>query len=288
MALSNNMTHNILAQQANQWAMQQANTTWFPPTIATTNTVARRRLTVWQKKRIELAKLSRTVNEFFSHVDPEQAIAVMGDHCPVYSGRPKRHVLPLLEMAASPVTGAGVFGYKGTGLGFTLPCLPGRRKTTIRLTMAGVMLLDHWAEKFPSFAPFVTAYLTPKSRKEIMSACFDFEMGAIPAVIQKQQAKAEVLREAILQKELKEKTAELERALRHQQATSWKDRYKAALSPTPTNLVWDPIAQTVTSIPSTGWVDTSVATSSAPTLGSSSSSASSGLLGSVKNLLGGR
>lgn len=135
---------------------------------------------------IELSKLpGREINpevrQYFKSITPDTLIHHLGYIRPVRNGRPHALAQHLLELAAGDCGGRY---YLSVGLTYTVPFIPGQRKTRSRLTMAGLKLLEFWAEKSPGFRPFMAAYVTKKARKEVMSDTIDFEMGVVPARIQ--------------------------------------------------------------------------------------------------------
>jgi hypothetical protein len=80
------------------------------------------------------------------------------------------------------------------GLAYVVPAEIGVRKYRQRTSAAGLALLDFWAEKYPKFAPFVTAFVHKKDREEIKLECFDFTMGNMPlSYRQKEKANKENL-----------------------------------------------------------------------------------------------
>lgn len=110
-----------------------------------------------------------------------------GEYNPLYCRRPKAFPLMLLNLAAGNVSRTAgpmsIYSLMHVGLCFTVPPLPGRRRSSGRLTMAGVLLLEHWADRFKKFQPFLDAYMTKQARREIALACFGFEMGTVPPMI---------------------------------------------------------------------------------------------------------
>lgn len=113
----------------------------------------------------------------FAFIEGDRAIDVLGNYNPMYAGRPKKLAMLMLESAAGRAPWSSI-AY--AGLAYRMPKKTGIRKAGRRTSHAGLMLLDHWAQKFPPFAPFVMAYVSVKSRKEITADCFDLSMGAIP------------------------------------------------------------------------------------------------------------
>lgn len=114
----------------------------------------------------------------FHMLTGDQAIEVFGNYNPLYSGRPKKLTKLLLDAAAGRHRFMGTIA--PTGLFYALPVLVGVRKMGMRTSAAGLILLDHWAEKFPRFKPFLDAYVTKAARKQIMCDCYDLSMGFEP------------------------------------------------------------------------------------------------------------
>lgn len=179
------MNQQLATAQANQMAGVM-NAGYTGSTLKPAMPQVARRKTRQLIAMIELSKLpGRDINpevrQYFKSVTPDTLIHHLGYIRPVRSGRPHALAQHLLELAAGDCGGRF---YLNAGLTYTVPFIPGQRKTRSRLTMAGLKLLEYWAEKSPSFRPFMTAYVTKKARKEVMSDTIDFEMGVVPARIQ--------------------------------------------------------------------------------------------------------
>lgn len=145
-----------------------------------------RRLSPFEKKYRELTKrsplsLPEKVSEYFVSRGGD-AIAVFGNTNPLYNGRPNQLAATMLQLASAPDRRApGIMRLKNMGLVFSMPFIAGKRKITFRLSSEGVALLDHWANRYKRFRPFVDAYLTKKARKEIACLCIDLQLGVLPA-----------------------------------------------------------------------------------------------------------
>jgi hypothetical protein len=114
----------------------------------------------------------------FRHFTVEEAVQIFGDYNPIYAGKPKKLAYWLLNGAAGRTTFNGRL--IGAGLAYATPSLIGVRKTGTMTSYVGLGLLDHWAEKFPRFKPFVDAFVTSKMRRKIASDCYDFSLGVYP------------------------------------------------------------------------------------------------------------
>lgn len=133
------------------------------------------------------------MHNYYRPVSPELLIAHLGKVCPVYGGKPIKQVMPLLMAAGSPYDFANKFAYRMYGLVFTTYPVAGRSKIRARLSVSGLKLLDHWADQYPSFKPFVQAFVTKTARREIIETCFDFELGVLPVSLQRQKAMSEAI-----------------------------------------------------------------------------------------------
>lgn len=114
----------------------------------------------------------------FRHFTVEEAVQMFGNYNPIYAGKPKKLAYWLLNGAAGRTTFNGRL--IGAGLAYATPSLIGVRKTGTMTSYVGLGLLDHWAEKFPRFKPFVAAFVTQKMRRKIASDCYDFSLGIYP------------------------------------------------------------------------------------------------------------
>lgn len=149
--------------------------------IRTPRRKTRQLIAMIELSRLPGREINNEVRQYFKSITPDTLIHHLGYIRPVRCGRPHSLAQHLLELAAGDCGGRF---YLNAGLTYTVPFIPGQRKTRSRLTMAGLKLLEHWAEKSPSFRPFMAAYVTKKARREIMSDTIDFEMGVVPARIQ--------------------------------------------------------------------------------------------------------
>lgn len=141
-----------------------------------------RRSTIDKKltELIKRAKNGETANSF-SLLMADDAIEVLGDYNPMYSGRPKALTMRLLEASAGQIRNNFLSSFCNTGLFYQTPSLTGVRAARMLTSHAGLTLLDHWAVKFPAFKPFVDAYVNPKMRKMISCDCFDMAQGKLPS-----------------------------------------------------------------------------------------------------------
>lgn len=126
---------------------------------------------------------------FYRHADEDKVIEALGDYNPLYSGRPKHLAMALLYAAAGRDSTRKAYMLQNAGLTYCLPSLVGVRKRAVRTSAVGLKLLDHWAEKFPKFAPFVAAFVTKKARKEIICDCVDFSLDMFPACFREAEEK---------------------------------------------------------------------------------------------------
>lgn len=126
---------------------------------------------------------------FYRHADEDKVIEALGDYNPLYSGRPKHLAMALLYAAAGRDSTRKAYMLQNAGLTYCLPSLVGVRKRAVRTSAVGLKLLDHWAAKFPKFAPFVAAFVTKKARKEIICDCVDFSLDMLPACYREAEEK---------------------------------------------------------------------------------------------------
>ncbi len=130
----------------------------------------------------------------------DNLIATMGHLRPIHAGRPIGWALRLL--LCTPTDSSYRGGKEATsewaaGLFYNVPFVPKRQKRRVRTSYPALQLLDHYAEKWPSFKPFVTAYVTEKARQQIMSECIDLAMGLTPVRFRKLAKKKEEMLEKI-------------------------------------------------------------------------------------------
>lgn len=126
---------------------------------------------------------------FYRHADEDKVIEALGDYNPLYAGRPKHLAMALLYAAGGRDSTKKAYILQNAGLTYRLPHLVGVRKGGVRTSAVGLKLLDYWAEKFPKFAPFVTAFVTKKARKEIICDCVDFVLDMFPASFREAEEK---------------------------------------------------------------------------------------------------
>ena len=158
-----------------------------------------RRLTRLQKALKEVRLLASRLeykvplteeNYIMYSIQSEDLIEMLGDLRPIHSGRPTSWAMTLLQAVPAPVTRDNVpmpsllyMGY-AAGMFYTFPSIIGKRKRRSRLSAPALRLLDHYAEKWPSFRPFHAAFVTKKSRQEIDVATYDALSGSFsPAMI---------------------------------------------------------------------------------------------------------
>lgn len=150
-----------------------------------------RRMSPWQKAMHDAMRYvpslvkDSPVSNHYKPAPLEYLISMFGKMNPVYGGRPKQHIMPLLNAANSDYYFMAQHAYKNCGLVYTTHEIAGKRKIKARLTANGLALLDHWAVCFPAFRKYVKAYVSKKAREEIIGNSFDFQMGVLPASIQK-------------------------------------------------------------------------------------------------------
>jgi hypothetical protein len=142
----------------------------------------------WTKKMIELGMRTKAINDttesYIRSSDSGEIIAQLGNINPIYNQRPKKTPIRLL-LAINGIRHKIVQDRLlwQAGLFYKLPSVAGKRRSEYRLTLNGVKLLDHWADKYKSFRPFLDAYMSAKSRKKIISDCVDFQIGIVPLSI---------------------------------------------------------------------------------------------------------
>jgi hypothetical protein len=124
--------------------------------------------------------LPRDIDTYFRDQTLGGFLPAMGFN-PMYNGRPRREILPLLLSAPSPMKFFNQGTYFCFGLVTFEPAVCNRRKTRARLSYAGLELLDYWSEKYPKFKPFVDAYVTKKARKEIAADAVGYRLGIVPS-----------------------------------------------------------------------------------------------------------
>lgn len=151
--------------------------------LGTTRTLARFGPSHLDKLLLKMAGLHTWTGENemayrFRHYTVDEAVEVFGNYNPVYAGKPKKLAYWLLNGAAGRTTFNGRL--IAAGLAYATPSLIGVRKTGTMTSYVGLALLDHWAEKFPRFKPFVAAFVTQKMRRKIASDCYDFSLGIYP------------------------------------------------------------------------------------------------------------
>ena len=159
-------------------------------------------------------------NVLYVKLDSDLAIEAMTKFRPVHSGRPKFETMLFLNAATAPqkaTSGTAAYLYRlgaEVGLFMAHPPIPGKRKRSYRLTLTGLKVLDHWAEKNPSFTPFLNAFVTKKARNEIALEAMDFYMGQVPASIQKDLADIDAWAKAMAKKFTEEESRKAEAAVK--------------------------------------------------------------------------
>jgi hypothetical protein len=149
------------------------------------------KISPFEKALHEATKKAFTVDKstLYRKVDADVLIQTVGKLRPIYNGKPQRWLHSILNCGPSDnpaltKTGRRILHHcYQAGLVYMVPCIPMRAKTKFRLTQSGVQLMDHWADKYPQFKPFVDAYLPKKARKQIAVDCVDFALGMEPARI---------------------------------------------------------------------------------------------------------
>lgn len=157
----------------------------FPPIVGS-STVRER-----SKRQEALASLANApsrkldkVSMHYKHVSPDIVINTMGKFPPVMNHRPTRWIMHLLCCASAPHKFPGQLQYRHAGLTFVAQANPLGKFCKMRLTVAGYELLAHYANN-KKFKPFFDAFVSKTAKDEIYSACFDFEMNALPEFIKK-------------------------------------------------------------------------------------------------------
>jgi hypothetical protein len=143
---------------------------------------------------------------------------------PVYRKQPKYFALVLLQAAAGPCR-AMSFAAKeiylsGVRAGLVMSYAPmiGVRRQNFRITNAGIAVLDEWAKRYPSFKPFVDAYVNKDIRRKAACIEVDIALGVTPpdfAAFDEKFAKNE---QRILAEAIKKQTEALEAKLRYEGA----------------------------------------------------------------------
>lgn len=179
------------------YKLRPNNTTTISPTSSTKVSALKVISGPIRSKELHLKKLAKlhvfssaVSNEtsfYFRRISMDRLMEQFGEYNPLYCRRPKAFPLMLLNLAAGNVSRTSgtmsIYSLMHVGLCFTVPPLPGRRRSSGRLTMTGVLLLEHWADRFKKFRPFLDAYMTKQARREIAATCFCFEMGTVPPMI---------------------------------------------------------------------------------------------------------
>lgn len=148
---------------------------------------------VIEKKLTELSTraVMQPVSTSFFLLSAEDAIEVLGNYNPLYAGRPKAVAMKLLNASAGQLRDAYYDSLCKTGLFYQTPVLVGVRAARMLTSYAGLMLIDHWSERFPAFKPFADAYVTKKMRRRISEDCFDMVNGKTPKWIEDEIKKNE-------------------------------------------------------------------------------------------------
>lgn len=143
------------------------------------------------------------VSHYYSPIPFEVIADTIGTFNPMRCGRPVSVAMKLLSAVPSTLGGKG-YDLKQAGLMYFTPHIAGVRRSRNRTTSNGIKLLEHWAEKFPDFQPFCSAYVTEKSRKEILMDCIDFHLGILPpnfvTALEKNNEKVRKLNEQVAEK----------------------------------------------------------------------------------------
>lgn len=138
-------------------------------------------------KLVGLAEIKHFSEMNFFHLSEDSAIEVLGSYNPLYAGSPKKLTERLLKGAAGQIRFHHLLPQ--TGLFYQTPTLTGVRAPRMLTSYAGLCLLDHWAKKFPRFAPFVTAYVPVSMRRRICADCVDMVLGKVPTWMRKEHEK---------------------------------------------------------------------------------------------------
>lgn len=120
-----------------------------------------------------------SVEWYFDQTGGIEAIEAIGWWNPVHNGRPKPIAQMLLSGIPAPVGGRGL-PLKLAGLMYFTPMICGRRRSRSRTSLAGLILLKHWSDRYQLFAPFFAAYHSKKAEKEITLECIDLAIGTLP------------------------------------------------------------------------------------------------------------
>jgi hypothetical protein len=177
-----------------------------------------------------------TEQHAFRVLSGNDAINCFGKLRPHMSLRPKKWAEMLLRTCPSPTQAyskTASFYYHqavGAGLMYALPLIYGSKRTRFRLTASGIVLLDYYADRWPDFAPFVSAYLPKKAREEIQCDSCDFIMGIEPEWLKKEKAKAEEAKAAFTMAQQLKDAASL-RSMISQQANWANQNQTAAVTP---------------------------------------------------------
>lgn len=143
------------------------------------------------------------VSHYYSPIPFEVIADTIGAFNPMRCGRPISVAMKLLSAVPATLGGKG-YDLKQAGLMYFTPHIAGVKRSRNRTTSNGIKLLDYWGEKFPAFQPFCSAYLTEKSRKEILMDCIDFHLGILPpnfvTALEKNKAKVEKLNAQVAEK----------------------------------------------------------------------------------------
>lgn len=163
----------------------------------------------------DAAKFIAIGSEKFWHLHGDVAVDVLGFYNPIYSGRPKKIAQMLLDIL--PGCKRREWSLVGCGLAYPIPGLAGIRSERMRVSAAGLALLDHWAKTYPKFAAFLAPYDSKKARETITSHCFDMAMGHRPSDFRK-------IDEANVLNQLKADSRELKRLKRQAEASAQEIR----------------------------------------------------------------
>lgn len=116
-------------------------------------------------------------------VDGYRAVELFETYRPIRlsTGRLKDFPYLLLHSASEAVRTAKFSNkYAGVGVGglmYPVPEVPKRHRWEWKLSYAGLMVIDHWADKYPRFKSYVDAFITDKDRKEIVESSAMMRMG---------------------------------------------------------------------------------------------------------------
>lgn len=116
-------------------------------------------------------------------VDGYRAVELFETYRPIRlsTGRLKDFPYMLLHSASEAVR-TQKFSNKFTGVGvgglmYPVPEVPKRHRREWKLSYAGLMVIDNWADKYPRFKSYVDAFITDKDRKEIVESSAMMRMG---------------------------------------------------------------------------------------------------------------